>query len=398
MPGKIRFKKANSKGVVLLTTLVVLSLVIFACVSMTAMLLNDTYTVRKIIFSTQANYLAETGLEEALKELHDDFNYIPDGFPKELGKGEYDITITTHPDDPNMKLIISTGQVKEVSKTIKVQVVYEGLEAFDFLALGGGSLKIAGGSTIGTSGNPSKVHSNSTDIREWVWIWEPIWGYWKDPAVQIGTDFSEATVFGDASGCGQVYVHPDNGTVTGDVTSSASYVELPSFDDNFFQYYYDLASEDGAVYTPGWPYIKVFTSDPCAGTENHVVYVQGEVRLVGTWEMTGCIVATDKVVVNKWAHGEITQHQWENLPAFMSKNSDIEIWDPTNIEGMLYAGDEIFIESLFGEYGPTNITGSVYGRGQVRLSAQTDINYVRPNPPGLPEEEGSLKIVYWGGG
>ena len=395
---KSKFKKLSRQGIAFLTTLVVLSLVIFACMSMAAMVFQDVYTMRKIGFSTQADYLAEAGIEEALKELSEDFSYTPSGFPKELGRGQYDITVTTHPSNPNMKLVISTGTVKEVVKTIRVQVGYSGPDAFDFLALGGGSMKVAGGAVIASAENPSKIHSNSTKIREWKWIVEWLgWGYWTDPAVQVGTDWATGTVYGDASACGEVYVDTDNGSaVSGDINSDAAYVELPPFDDNFFQYYYNLAAQDDKVYTPGWPHVQSFTSDPCAETDNRVVYVQGEARLAGTWEMTGCIVATGKIVINKWANGQVTQHQYENLPAFMSKNSDIEIWDPTSIEGMVYAGDEVIIESIFGTYGPTTITGSIYGRGQVRLSAQTNMDYVKPNPPGLPAGEASMEIIYWG--
>ncbi len=389
-------KPLNRKGIILITTLAVLILVIFICISMMGIIINDTAALRRITLSTQSYYLAEAGIEEAIKEMSADFNYTPTGFPKFLGKGEYDITITANPDNPAVKLVTSVGTVNEVSKVIKVQLERLGPEAFNFLALGGSRLKISGGSVISSLESPVRVHSNSTDTRQWVWIWEPFLGYWSDAALTVGTDFFTGTVYGDASACGQVYVHPDNGSVSGEVDSQAAYVELPPFDDNFFQYYYNLAAEDGKVYTPGWPYIQIFSSDPCVGTTNHVVYVQGEARLVGTWEMTGCIVATGKIIINKWAHGRITQHQYGNLPALMSKDSDIEIWDPSDIEGMIYAGDEVFIESLFGSYGPTNITGSVYGRGEVRLSAQTNITYVRPNPPGLSSDEGGIKIVYWG--
>ena len=372
IPRKIAFKKPKQQGIAFLTTLVVLSLVIFACMSMAAMVFQDVYTMRKINFSTQAEYLSEAGIEEVLYELHADFNYTPSGFPKELGNGEYDVTITTHLSDPSVKLVTSIGTVKEVSETIKIQVAFVGPEVFEFIALGAGLLKISGGSTIGTSANPTQVHSNTT--------------------ILVGTGNNTGTVFGDASACSEVTVHHINGTVTGDVCCNAAYIELPPFDDNFFQYYCDLAVQDSKFYTGN----QEFTSDPCAGTDNHIVYVQGSVCLEGTWEMIGGIVATGPIWINKKSHGKITQHQYGNLPAFMSKDSNVFIWAPTDIEGMVYAGNEFHVQSSQEASIPTNVTGCVYGRGGIKLFARTYMDYVRPNPPGLAPDKGKINVIYWG--
>ena len=80
----------------------------------------------------------------------------------------------------------------------------------------------------------------------------------------------------------------------------------------------------------------------------------------------------------------------------MSKNSNIFIWDPTNIEGMIYTGNEFHVQSFQGTPAPTNITGCVYARGGIKLFAQTNIDYVKPNPPGLASDEGKINVIYWG--
>jgi hypothetical protein len=210
--------------------------------------------------------------------------------------------------------------------------------------------------------------------------------------VAIGSvwSWSSGRVEGNVSACGGIRVY-NNGTVTGSTYPNAPYVELPPFDDNFFQYYYNLALADNKVYTNG----KTFTSDPCAGTVNHVVYVNGQARLNGTWTMTGCLVATGKIIINKWSSGHITQRQWQNLPAFMSKDSDVEIYDPTDIEGMVYADGYIVIDSIFGNYGPTNIYGALYGKSWVNIKGRTALHYRKPNPPGLPSSTNPVKIISW---
>lgn len=370
--------KKKQEGVVFFTTLVLLAIAVLICSGMSIMVLRDTYTVKTIRQGAQAYFLAEAGIEEAVKEVTNNFDWVPSGYPETLGAGTYSVAITTYPTGLGRKLITSTGTVEGVSKVINVQVLYTGPEAFNYPALGGGKLTIGGGSVISDT-DPISVHSNSPG----------------NGAVEVGSvwPWSGGTVEGDASACGTVVVHP-NGTVTGAVTDGAPVVELPPFDDNFFQYYYNLANADGKVYSG----VKIFTSDPCVGTINHVVYVNGQVRLVGTWTMTGCIVATGKIIINKWASGHITQHQYQNLPAFMSKGSDVEIYDPTDIEGMVYANGYIFIDSIFGTYGPTIIYGALYGKSWVYIKNVTELHYRRPNPPGLPAGSIAVKVISWSEG
>ena len=138
---------------------------------------------------------------------------------------------------------------------------------------------------------------------------------------------------------------------------------------------------------------------PCAGTTNHVVYVDGQAKLTGTWEMTGCIVATGKIIVNKPSDsGTITIHQWGNLPALMSKDSDVEIFDPMNIEGLVYANGWVLIGSSPGRSGPVVVYGALYGRNWVDIEMATELHYRTPNPPGLPAGTISIKTLSWSEG
>jgi hypothetical protein len=368
----------RKKGVVFFTTLILLGIATLICSSISIMVLRDTYNVRRVKYGMQAYFLAEAGIEESLREINHDFDWIPTGYPKALGAGNYSVTMSVFPTDLSRKLLISTGTVQGVSMSISIQVLYTGPEAFNYPALGGGKLTVAGGSVISDT-VPINVHSNNPG----------------NGAVEVGSiwPWSSGLVEGNASACGTVTVR-NNGTVTGTVTNGAPAVDLPPFDDNFFQYYYNLANMGGTAYSGN----RTFTSDPCLGSTYKTVYVNGQVRLNGTWTMTGCIVATGKIIINKWTSGRITQHQYGNLPAFMSKESDVEIYDPTDIEGMIYANGYIFIDSIFGTYGPTIIYGALYGKSWVNIKNATQLHYIRPNPPGLPADTLAVKILSWSGG
>ena len=380
----------NRKGIAFLTTVILLAIIVLICAGLSVAILRDVYTVKQLRYATQAYFLAEAGIEKALKELHADFSYSAPVGSTPLGAGTYSITIDTFPGSLNRKLITSTGSVrcgidKYVTRAINVQVRSTMPEAFNYSALGGGKMLIAGGSVISNAGD-IHVHSNSPAASK---------------SLSVGNDAGTGEVQGDVSACGQVFVHDPNGTVTGDIESGADYIDPPPFDDTFFQYYYDLANEDSNVFNGS----QDFWSDPCAGTTNKVCYVSGgQARLHGTWAMTGCIVATGKIIINRLlplGGGHITQHQATDptsgklLPAFMSKNSNVEIWDPTDMEGMVYAGNRVFVDSWWGTAGPTTIDGSAYGRGRVVLSAQTNLHYRMPNPPGLPSDSQTVEILSW---
>lgn len=377
------FWQTYKKGIVFFTTLILLGVTILICTGMTIMLARNSYTSRRIKSSMQAYFLAEAGVEEALEALHGNFNFTPTGYPKSLGEGTYDVTMTTHATNTDLKIITATGTVNNVSRTIITQVRFVGVTAFDYPVLGGGGkMRIEGGSVIqNVPGNPNpiRIHSNCNAMAPAT-----------SPALLIGGPNGAGTVVGHASACGLIYVDP----VVGSAISTeplAAYVPLPPFDAEFFQYYYDKAAEDGNVLIGQ----QNFISDPCAGTTNGICYVVGPVRLEGTWTMTGCIVATGKIDINKGG-GQVTQNQWGDLPAFMSIDNNVEIWDTTTINGMCYGGNRIYVHGT--SSGNTTVWGALYAKERVHLLAQTTVYYVKPDIPGLPEGSSTVEVVSWSGG
>jgi len=364
---------SKKKGIAFFTTLILIGITVLISAGVFTMVMRNIYSTKRNVYATQAYFLAEAGAEEAIAELHDDFDFTPTGYPKILGQGTYDINITTNGGDPDIKLIRATGVVNNISKIIRVQVRDNAVEAFEYTVLGGDRLYIYGNSTISNAG-PIRVHSNSPEAAP------------KSLNVGESAD-STGTVIGNATACGVVNVHAAS-TVTGTVINSSPSVPLPEFDDEFFQFYFNLANADGNTFTGN----TEFTSDPCAGTANGVVYVTGQVQLEGTWSMTGCVVATGKIKINKDDEGTIIHTQWGNLPAFMSKNNDVELYGTTVVEGMIYANSRVDI------LGPTVVNGTVYGKTRININALTEVHYVQPDPPGLPGSGEDFEILSWSGG
>lgn len=353
-------------------TIILLSIIVLICAGVFIMLLRGAYDVNRIRYGAQAYFLAEAGVEEAIKKMNEE-GFSPSGYPKSnqpLGSGTYSVSIRTNTTDASRKLITSTGTVKSVSRTIYVQVYNTTPAAFDYAALGVGKLTVSGGSVVSDT-TAVTVHSNSPASND---------------ALTVGSKHDgSGLIEGNGSACGGITVYP-NGSVTGSTLPNSSYVAPPPFDDSFFHYYYNLAFADHKTYSGN----KTFTGDPLAGTANHVVYVDGQAILEGSWTMTGCVVATQKIIINKTSGGHITQHQYQNLPAFMSRK-DVEIYGPTDIEGLVYADGWIDVNAT----GVTTIYGSLYGTNWVNLESETRLHYRRPNPPGLPSGTVAVTVLSW---
>ena len=366
-------REKRQKGIVFFTTLILLSVVVLICSGMTIMLLRNTFTVNTIKYGAQAQFLADAGVAVALKDMND-YSFNPPDYPKvdqPLGKGTYTVSYTP---DGSRILITSKGTVRGVSRYTRVQVYNNTPEAFNYAVLSEDFMVIGYNSAV--TGN---VHSNSPNTAHS----NPL-----TPAVRVGFPFlGSGTITGSATACGDVVIW--NGTISvlpPPAGNGKPQVKPPPLGADFFQYYYDLANADTKVLSGP----QTFTSNPCA-TGNHVVYVNGNVTLSGTWTMpAGCIVATGSIEVNR-THptNTITLHRYQdslgrNYPVLMSRDSYVLICAPTIIEGMVYAGTYVTIYNYVN--GQTQINGAVYAaRGTAWLTARTVITYVKPNPPGPTE-------------
>lgn len=353
----------NKKGVAFLTTIILLGVMVIVSAALSFMLLKDAFTVKRLKYSTQAYYLAEAGVEEAIEDLWDN-NFNTSGFPKTrtLGAGTINVTLDTSKwGGESVLLITSTGTARGISRTIKTEVKANVSPSLNYAILANGRIWISGNSAV-NGGTGDGVHSNSNARRRPRWPW-----WWSRAAVEVG-----GIVDGDASAVGEVYVRP-GGTVTGTQTSYTSSVDLPSLDAAFFNYYYNLAYQSGDVYNG----TQFFSSDLSPG--NGVIYVNGNVYIAGNVTLNGCIVSTGSIWI--WPLGTFTQNQVGNLPALMTRGGGIFIWNPATINGLIYSHRYVDLLS----YGAANlqVNGSIIARKNVYASFRTQIDFVKQNPPGL---------------
>lgn len=361
----------NKRGVAFLTTIILLGVSVIASAALSFMLLKDAFTVKRLKASTEAYYLAEAGIEEAIQDLWDN-EFDITRFPRTRSMGEGTSAIsapnTSKWATDNILLMTSTGSVGGITRTIKAEVKANIPPSFNYVILSNGNTLVSQGSTVNC--NTSRgVHSNSS-------AWGGILAL---SAVDVWGLFRPCTVNGNASAVGRARER-GLGTITGTDLDSQSAVSLPSFDATFFDYYINKASASGDVYTPAGG-TQHFTTD--LSPANGVIYVNGIVSLEGNITINGCIVATGDIRVNCISNGTIVQNQVGNLPSLMSRGGAISIWDPTTLNGLVYASGDIATISLFGESGNININGTIMSRSGVTLLDKATINYIKQNPPGL---------------
>lgn len=376
----MEFRK-NQRGIIFFTTVLLLGITVLICSAVTLMVSRDAYTVRRIQYTTQAYFLAESGVERALDELTADFSWAGVGAVN-FGEGTYAVTIAAHPVIVNRKVITSTGTVKGISRVIKVQVQNNVPPSFYYAILSGGWQWISSYTTIN-----GLVHSNSNDpsIDDiWIGSLAPFW-------------FNPPVINGIVSASGNVYV--SNGTLnpdTGNPISNSMAVPLPPFDNDFFNWY---ANNANRTYTGNQTFSS--SNNPWATPGCNLVYVKagagqpGNVRFSGSLTFTGCLVADGNItfplkIFPPWY--TLSQSQYSNLPAFISRNGSININAGTNltVNGMMYSGN------YYNEFiltGSATINGAIYTGGPLLIRLST-VNYVQPNPPGLSYPTG-ISVLSW---
>ena len=372
----------NQKGgVVLLATIIMLGVIALMAAGMSLMVSQDIHMTRRLGNVTKAYYIAEAGIEEAIAYHADPDN---DGFSgarfskdgEFFGEGLLSVSVN-ETDTPNLYQIVSVGNVGNTSRTIKVLVKDTTPPAIslEYAAVSGGKMQYWLRTNI-----DHHIHSNSTAYPTQFWHnWWPICVNYN--SIYIG---AFTNIDGIASACGEIY---NLGNEV--IEEYADQVELPPFGADFFNYYYTIAAGQGHVYNG---------NQSLPSLSNGVYYINGDVTLTGTWTFTGCIVATGNIQVNPGRdnrNGSITFLQMGSLPALMSINGDIGIYESTTVNGLVYAGGKVVVFDFLQD-GPIDINGICISKGDMIISgffATSSINYVAQNPPGLTPP--SMEILCW---
>lgn len=287
--------------------------------------------------SRLALYLAESGVSEAIMLLSQDWSLKdnPGAFQEtQLGEGSYDVDILQ---SSNRVVLESVGVVREIERTILVEVAQSSdLSTFKLGIFANKKTELEGNSNV-----TGDVHSN-TDVKL----------------------NGNATVVGSASAV-------DDVTISGNASASqtvenAQVVNFPMFD---FNYYYNTADPSNRfIGDQDWASVNLAPA-------NGIIYVKGDVKISGDSQLTGAIVATGKIEIS----GTFNHNPSSNMPALMSRDSDINLSGNTTIRnGLLYSGaNDIKFQ------GTTTVSGVIIAHDDVMAKDSFTMTYVYLIPPGM---------------
>lgn len=354
----------KTKGAAFLTTIILVGIAVIAAAALSFMLLEDVFTAKQLRRSAEAYYLAEAGIEESIQRLWDT-SFDTTLFPRTrtLGSGTIDMSLNMSRWGSDRLLIISTGTVAGVSRTIKAEVKYNRPPGFDRAILCNGKILVTQGAVVNCN-TATGIHSNSPEGG----------GPFRTAAIDVLGFSTDSWVYGNASAVGGV-MERRHGHITGDKDHGQPVESLPSFDSTFFNYYLTRAAR---VYDS----TQTFSSGNLP--PNGIVYVNGDVNLQGPLTITGCIVATGNISVSILNDHMVTINQMVGgFPALMSRGGWIVFCGPATVRGLIYAAGDIWTISLIGTYGHITLNGSLMAGGNVSLWDYATLNYELQNPPGL---------------
>lgn len=281
---------------VILMMSVVMSILAGALAHLVQMNSKNSYRDEK---SLKALFLAEAGFAETVSILNADWDNrasVENYGTTSLSDGTY--TTSYFEDSENERFqIISTGQVKGVSRTVRAEVQYiDNTEAFEFGVFANNDFHMTNYINV-----TADVHTN------------------RD--INLG---GTSQLYGIASASGSVNLSSGAGATT--VYEGVLEKIFPTFN---FNVYYNLADPSDR-YTGDTEF-----KDVVLAPANGVIYVDGGVYLDGSVQLTGCIVATGSIV----SRADLTQYALPELPALMSRDGSITFYDDVDIEdGIVYSG------------------------------------------------------------
>lgn len=369
-------KLINSKGVVFIVTLWT-ALVLFLIVSFAAYIVSqDSHMINRLKNASQALFLAEAGIAEALAVITN--NGIsakddPANFPETaFEEGTYDVNII---EESSRIMLHSTGTVNNATRTSMAEIEDTFPTAMNCALAAGTDIDIK--SVNGDIIIKGDIHANNNLILK-----------------EQGSP-SEVRIEASATASGMAT--SSNGFSTDgnvNIADSANSgggrpeVSMPSFD---FLSFKNAAIADGTYYDND----KTFNNAGLSGGSAGIIYVDGDVTFKGDCTIEGGFVARGSITLNNG--NSITQtHDAGNLyPIFMSEAGDMmKLYGLFNTtEGnIVYATNNVKIRTPGGS---SVVLGCVLAGGSFDIVANNDLilNY------GLISSEtvitGGLELVSW---
>lgn len=337
----------KQNGSVLTVAILCTAIVTLFSAGLFALTLNNSAITNRLHNSMKAFFLAEAGASHMLAVLKENYANKDDSskYPSvSLAGGSYSVTIT----QPSKRVIVqSIGTMKKIKRRVIIEVIWNGGEAFNYGIFSNGNLTFAGLSKLDYN---ERTNSNLTVS-------------------------GNAQLKKDAYASGTITIL-NQGKILGKQYPGVAKIPYPTFD---FNYYYNLASNGGLLYTGN----QTFNNKTLA-PGNGVMYVNGNVTFTGTSKLTGVLVATGSITLQN----TFTQTQVSTYPALMSRDSNITTSGTMTTDGLIYtATGNIDIS------GTGAITGQIMSFGTINYntSASKKMKEENQTPPGLTGDSSPIK-------
>ncbi|MCK4463946.1 MAG: hypothetical protein KAU58_06510 [Candidatus Omnitrophica bacterium] len=370
----------NSKGMIFVTVIAITGLMIFIIVAASNMILQDTHMIKRLRYSTQAQYLAEAGISDVLATLATKgFSEFGSSTPSPtLGDGTYSFTVKKYTvGGEDRWLASSQGTVSGISRTATIEIKDVSSPTMKNALSAGTNIAIkanAGNVTI-----TGDIHANN--------------------------DLTLKEQGGELS-----VVAPDSGEGTGKATSSNKYsvdsgvsiadpansgggkprLGMPIFRFDIFK---QVAIDEGVYYNSS----KTFVGEKLKGGSAGIIYVDGDVIFTGKCRVRGGFVAKGNITLNKG--NSLTQASapdtGNRFPIFMSEQgSRIKLYGEftTEEENIIYATNDIQIETPGAK---SMIAGTVIAGGSFKITANNDLDIKYGEITSYEALPLVVKIVSW---
>ena len=377
----------NKKGAIFITVMIISMLMVFIAVTASNMLLQDAHMIKHLKYSTQAQYLAESGISEALVTLADN-GFAARGayFPLtgSLGGGGFEVTIT---ESGGRILLSSVGTSGNVSRTVAVEVKDNIATALYYMLSAGADMRVRA-FFLGLADFDGDIHANNNvRLRAQALALISV-----DPC---GTD---AYCDGDVTACNTYSPSIGWGAdirIAGEARDKDSnpppvLVTFPQFD---YAYYRAEATAGGDYYSGD----KSWNNQNISST-NGVVYVEGTATINGTCNLYGGLVADRIRVV-----GRLNQHKSGDKNVIIARGEgtvgDIEIFYRIDVEEAIVYAQRDF--SVLGIGGRVEVTGALIAFRNIAIwnsLTYVTYNHLVLSPRGLlgtGGEDEPLTIISW---
>ena len=375
----------NNKAMIFVTVIVIAALMIFIIVAASNMILQDTHMVKRLRYSTQAQYLAEAGISDALATLvTNGFSEFVSGTPSPaLGDGTYSFTVKEYTVGTEDRWLVSSqGTVSGISRTATIEIKDVSSPTLKNALSAGTNIAIkANKGDVTITGD---IHANNDLTLK-----------------EIGGEFGQLSVMAPGSGEG-----------TGKATSSNKYsvdtgvsiadpppasggnkprLSMPIFRFDIFK---QVAIDEGVYYGSS----QTFTDEwNLRGGAAGIIYVDGDVVFNGRCRVRGGFVAKGDITLNR--NNSLTQVRspdtGDRFPIFMSEQGTrIKLYGEfSTVEvNIVYATNDIQIETPEGK---SMIAGTVIAGGSFKITANKDLDITYGEITSYEALPLVVKIVSW---